>query len=197
MYAAPQTPPQPQKKKKKGLIVFLVILAAVLFIGIVFGAVSFVVRRTIGINDTFISRETQVVLGDDKETDENAPVLQLQPNPDSSKTLSPAEVAAKVKPSVVAIIVYSNNSGGIASEGSGVLWKEDDSGKYTYIITCAHVVSGAGYSYTVQTEDGTQYDAELIGADAKTDLGVIRIEASGLSLAEFGDSSSLRVGDPV
>ena len=197
MYGAPATPPQPQKKKKKGLIVFLVILAAVLFIGIVFGAVSFVVRKTIGINDTFISRETQVVLGDNKETDENAPVLQLEPSPGSSKTLSPAEVAAKVKPSVVAIIVYSNNSGGIASEGSGVLWKEDDGGKYTYIITCAHVVSGAGYSYTVQTEDGTQYDAELIGADAKTDLGVIRIEASGLSLAEFGDSSSLRVGDPV
>lgn len=194
MYPPPSQNPAPQKKKK-GLIVFLIILAAVIFIGIVFGAVSFVVRRTIGINESTDSYT--MTLKENEEITENAPVLQLEPSPSDGKALTPAEVAAKVKPSVVAIIVYSNNSGGIASEGSGVLWKEDDDGKYTYIITCAHVVNGAGYSYTVQTDDGTQYDAELIGADAKTDLGVIRIEASGLELAEFGDSSALRVGDPV
>ena len=57
--------------------------------------------------------------------------------------------------------------------------------------------SGTGFTYSVQTEDSKTFDAELIGADAKTDLAVLRIKAKGLSLAEFGDSSSLQVGDPV
>ena len=95
------------------------------------------------------------------------------------------------------ILVYSSRSSEVASEGSGVLWKEDDTRTYTYIITCAHVVSGSGLTYTVQTEDGTTYDAELVGADSKTDLAVMRIKASGLDHAVFGDSSKLQVGDPV
>ncbi|MBQ3150014.1 MAG: trypsin-like peptidase domain-containing protein [Clostridia bacterium] len=193
-YNAPQSPaPQPQKKKK-GLLIFLIILAFVIFVGIVFGAVSFVVRRTVEPN-TSVSDQTNVIV--ENENDENAPVMQIEPSPSDGKAMSPAQIAEKVKPSVVAIIVYSNRTGGVVSEGSGVLWKEDDSGKYTYIITCAHVIAGSGQTYTVQTEDGTQYDAEMIGADAKTDLGVIRIEKTGLALAEFGDSSALRVGDPV
>ena len=195
-YTPPSQPTQAPKKKGKGLIVFLVILAAFIFVGIVFGAVSFVVRSTLSRNNINERQYTQII-EQREEADENAPVMQMQPAPSDARALTPTQIAAKVKPSVVAVIVYSNNSGGIASEGSGVLWKEDESGKYTYIITCAHVVNGSGYSYTVQTEDGTQYDAELIGADAKTDLGIIRIEATGLSLAEFGDSSLLQVGDPV
>ena len=74
---------------------------------------------------------------------------------------------------------------------------EDSTGTYTYIITCAHVISDAGVSVRVQTEDGTTYDAEIAGFDTRTDIGVLKVKAKGLPAAEFGDSSALVVGDPV
>ena len=45
--------------------------------------------------------------------------------------------------------------------------------------------------------DGTIYDAKLIGSDSVTDLALLKIEASGLTAAQFGDSDSLKVGDSV
>jgi serine protease Do len=49
----------------------------------------------------------------------------------------------------------------------------------------------------VQTEKGILYDAEIVGLDERTDLGVVRIKATGLPKAEFGNSDALRVGDSV
>ena len=74
---------------------------------------------------------------------------------------------------------------------------EDSSGQYTYIITCAHVISGNGIKAVVQLHDGTQYDAQIVGYDARTDIGVLKIKATGLTAAEFGDSSKLKVGEAV
>lgn len=45
---------------------------------------------------------------------------------------------------------------------------------YTYIITCAHVISGEGVKAVVQLHDGTQYDAEIVGYDSRTDIGVLK-----------------------
>lgn len=47
------------------------------------------------------------------------------------------------------------------------------------------------------TSDGTEYTGKLVGADAVSDIAVLKIEAQGLTPAEFGDSSSLQVGDDV
>ena len=49
----------------------------------------------------------------------------------------------------------------------------------------------------IQLEDGTRYDAVISGYDARTDIGVLKIEAKGLKAAEFGDSDSLKVGSTV
>ncbi len=103
-----------------------------------------------------------------------------------------AQIAQKYN---VGILIYKNNS--LYTEGSGVIAKEDNSGKYTYIITCAHVVNYSGVAISVLTEDGTEYQADVVGLDTRTDIAVVRIEDTGLNKAEFADSDELVVGQYV
>lgn len=143
-------------------------------------------------------------------SDENNPTTTV------SGDMTQQEVAAKVLPSVVCIQNYqqasfqqglsmpgwSNNQNSTqqetrdsevspTSEGSGIIATSDG-----YIITNAHVVDGAD-SLKVITSDGKTYEAELIGSDSMTDLAVIKVDAEGLTAAEFGSSSDLVVADPV
>ena len=114
----------------------------------------------------------------------------------SKGEMTPKEIYRKVLASSVGILVY-NQSDSLASEGTGVLFQEDNDGKYTYIITCAHVISGNKGTVMVQLHDEKQYKAEIVGFDTRTDIGVLKIEETGLTLAEIGDSSKLAVGDNV
>jgi putative serine protease PepD len=102
-------------------------------------------------------------------------------------------VADAVEPSVVSVQVATARGGG---EGSGIIL--DTSGR---ILTNNHVVAEAanGGEVSVILSDKRIYSAELVGADAETDLAVIKIgkPPSGLKPAVLGDSSSIRVGDPV
>ncbi|WRS28313.1 trypsin-like peptidase domain-containing protein [Oscillospiraceae bacterium MB08-C2-2] len=72
--------------------------------------------------------------------------------------------------------------------GSGVIYTEDG-----FIITNNHVIDGAD-SILVRTQDGTEYNATLVGTDSKTDLAVLKIEATGLHAATLANSDSLEVG---
>lgn len=118
--------------------------------------------------------------------------------------MSDQDIAAKLTPSVVCIQNYqvtqnygfmqtdtSDSSVSPAGEGSGIIMSEDG-----YIITNAHVVEGAT-SLKVITSDGETYEAQLIGSDTVTDLAVVKIDATGLTAAEFGSSEDLRVADKV
>lgn len=118
--------------------------------------------------------------------------------------MSDQDIAAKLTPSVVCIQNYqvtqnygfmqtdtSDSSVSPAGEGSGIIMSEDG-----YIITNAHVVEGAT-SLKVITSDGETYEARLIGSDTVTDLAVVKIDATGLTAAEFGSSEDLRVADKV
>lgn len=134
------------------------------------------------------------------------------PLTDKDNNYTVAGVANKVMDSCVGITVYSqqtdaynyfygygqgNNSSSEPSqsgEGSGVLLAEQD-GK-TYIITCAHVISD-GDSFTVTLNDGTEEEAQMVGYDAQTDIGVLSINKTGLQIAEFADSDELVVGEQV
>ena len=98
------------------------------------------------------------------------------------------EIYERNIPSVVSIICQTRTS---SSSGTGVVL--DAAG---YIVTNAHVVENA-VSLTVLLTDGRELQAKLVGADSISDLAVLRIEASDLIPAEFGDSSVLRVGDSV
>lgn len=79
--------------------------------------------------------------------------------------------------------------------GSGVVWKKEN-GK-AYIITNNHVIEGAA-KVEISLYDGTKTKADVVGADALTDLAVLTIDASdapeGLT---FGDSDSVRPGESV
>ena len=77
--------------------------------------------------------------------------------------------------------------------GSGLVVDPDG-----YILTNNHVVNGAGKIMVKLFVGGpTEYEAKLIGADPDTDLALIKIEATGLKVATFGDSSKMEVGDWV
>ncbi len=66
-----------------------------------------------------------------------------------------------------------------------------------YVVTNRHVVDAAE-EITVILQDGTRLEANLVGADAKTDLALLRVDAAQpLPYVDFGDSDSARVGDWV
>ena len=127
-------------------------------------------------------------------SNKNNGTVQQVSKENSEGALSLQEVAAKVTPSVVCIQNYQGSRLGQeeeAGEGSGIIMTEDG-----YIITNAHVVDSAA-SLKVVLYDGTTYDAKLIGSDTATDLALIKVEATGLSAATFGDADELSVGDQM
>ena len=82
-------------------------------------------------------------------------------------------------------------SGSSTSLGSGVIISSDG-----YIVTNNHVVSDAT-NVSVQTNDGTEYEATIIGTDAKTDLALLKIDATNLKYASLVDSDTLSLGQEV
>ena len=115
-------------------------------------------------------------------------------------------VAEKVLPSIVGIRVeYNVNSifyrqtSTATAEGSGVIISEDG-----YILTNNHVVSNSSSYYQVSEasrivvylyNDPTEYEAKIVGTDEETDLAVIKIEKTGLTPAELGDSDQVKIGE--
>ena len=135
------------------------------------------------------SNENDTVDVQDKtETIENTENVE---NVKSGNSMSLQEVAEKVIPSIVCIQTYDQNSIQVSNEGSGIILTKDG-----YIATNAHVVEGAN-GIKVITNDGTSYEATLIGSDTLTDLALLKIEAKDLTPAEIGDSDSLKVADQV
>ena len=120
--------------------------------------------------------------------------------------------ANKILPSIVGIqIEYNVTSmfsifGGsqtstATATGSGIIISDDG-----YILTNNHVVSSseaeAYYQVSEATKvtvtlfnDTTEYEATIVGTDEETDLAVIKIDATGLTPAEFADSDSIKVGE--
>ena len=90
-----------------------------------------------------------------------------------------------------AVSIQASTGRGYGSAGSGVVLTEDG-----YIITNAHVVAGAR-EVTVMFHDNRTLPASLVGFHAVEDLAVLKVEASGLTPAQFGDSSVLHIGEPV
>ena len=107
-------------------------------------------------------------------------------------SLSNTEIYDKVSPSVVGVVSYLSGSYyGSENQGSGIIMSEDG-----YIITNAHVVEG-GVSFEVVLTNGEAYPASLVGSDANSDLAVLKVEETGLTYAEFGNSDQLKVGERV
>ena len=180
------------KKTDKGMRVFIIIIVAIVALAAVL-MVAIFTRNTDNSIDSGKNQE-QVT---DAEGNKNGTgnVGALNTTSSSLGAGEAAEVARIAKQFNVGILIYANDS--LYTEGSGVILKEDNDGRYTYIVTCAHVVNYKDVAISVLMEDGTEYPAELIGLDTRTDFAVVRIEASGLPKAEIADSDELIVGQTV
>lgn len=109
-------------------------------------------------------------------------------------------IAAKAGPSIVGVKVsYTTQSffgeQEADEEGSGIIYSEDG-----YIITNYHVIESAINNSTAIVaislpNDENTYEARIIGGDEATDLAVVKIDKTGLTKAEFGESSKLNVGE--
>lgn len=199
-----QAPKQPtnknKKNKNKGLKVFAIIMCAILCAGVV-GMAGY------GTYALVSGQRAQQEMESESAEAEAAPSAQLTLNdkPESTQTdeavnLSGGELtitqrAEKVMPSAVGIVAYIQSSqsifGGEQSQGSGIILSEDG-----YIVTNQHVIDGAT-SVKVVLNDGSEYNASVVGEDEKTDLAVLKIEATGLTPAEFGNSDQMQIGEQV
>lgn len=86
------------------------------------------------------------------------------------------------------VFLSATGSEGIL-QGTGIVMSEDG-----YVLTNAHVIEDC-YQVEAFLEDGSEYEALLVGSDTDSDLAVLKLDAKGLVPAEFGDSNSLQVGD--
>lgn len=122
------------------------------------------------------------------------------PDSDEFTALSFAQIAAKLAPSVVTVDAYYNHRGEeYVSQGSGFIISEDG-----YIVTNAHVIDGdkyKDYEISVIIHDGEvnaeEHVAAVIGYDVRTDIAVLKIDATGLPAVDIGDSTALVKGDEV
>ena len=186
--AAPAAPKKPKKNAGKAAksIVALVLAAAMGFMG------GFVGARFGGGSKVVIQ---QVERSDSAAADSES----AAGGTSVSSGMTTAQVAKTVSPSVVVItteqVVYSQWSWYGQSQvesgaGSGVIISSDG-----YILTCAHVVSGAS-NITVSIGD-KDYPATLVGEDTTSDIAVVKVDATGLTPATVGNSDNLKVGESV
>lgn len=107
-----------------------------------------------------------------------------------------AKIAADVSPSIVCIDTETVTSGFFGSSqtsqgsGSGIIFDKNG-----YIVTNQHVIDGAK-KIVVTLPGGKQFDnVKIVGADPRSDIAVLKVDATDLPVAIFGDSSQVRVGD--
>ena len=184
--AAASKPPKKRRKRSGGRIVR--------------GAVALVLAAAMGFAGGFVGARVgnagnKVVIQQVERTDSSA----ASGTAVSSSGMTTSQVSEMVSPSVVVItteqVVYSQWSWYGQNQvesgaGSGVIISSDG-----YILTCAHVVSGA--SQITVTIGDTDYTATVVGEDDTSDVAVLKIDATGLTPATVGDSDSLSVGDSV
>lgn len=176
---------------KKGVKVLAIIL-----IGFLSGALG-----------SFVTLQLYQKQGNQATNNNSGTVTQTSYKNENSTT----QAVNKVKDAVVSIITYSSSSSRqssvfngdetnsdsdnqqIASEGSGVIYKKDD--KDAYLVTNTHVINGAS-KVDIRLADGTKVPGEIVGSDTFSDIAVVKISSEKVTtVAEFGDSSQLSVGE--
>ena len=176
---------------KKGVTFFVIVL-----IGFLSGALG-----------SFVTLQLSQKQGSQATNNNSGTVTQTSYKNENSTT----QAVNKVKDAVVSIITYSSSSSRqssvfnaddtnsdsdnqqIASEGSGVIYKKDD--KDAYLVTNTHVINGAS-KVDIRLADGTKVPGEIVGSDTFSDIAVVKISSEKVTtVAEFGDSSQLSVGE--
>ena len=193
--------PIPKKKKQKSTLNFntasaliLVVICAVASCGAAFAG-TFLANRAFGANNGGASGGNPSV-GSSNATP--SVVFQAYENenrtPGTYNQVSDAVAPTVVEITTESIVTDSFFWGGnyvTSGAGSGVIISADG-----LIITNNHVVSGAN-TITVRANDGTDYEAKILGSDSESDIAVIKIDAVNLPFALLGDSDLLEVGEEV
>ena len=178
-----------RKKEKKQISLTRTKLVAMMLVMVLLaGMAGFGGARLAGAGKITISQQDQTVSSTGYDLKES-----------TGSKLTIQQIASKCQDSVVSIRTESVSQGSWVREyvtegaGSGVIFKSDG-----YILTNNHVVQGARkVTVTVDSKSGSSkdYEAEIVGTDAKNDVAVLKINAKNLSAANLGKSSSISVGD--
>lgn len=211
---AQPTPPQ-KPKKPRGTTVVLAVLSVVCVLALVAcGVLTVNLLSAPDVSDASSAGESTGV-SDGASVDESAPSLTIDDREEADGGLTNKQIISKNLNSTVLIEIYTystNNQSGFSHWGgdnngrqlkksgsaTGIVWTADG-----YIITNWHCVvdedSGEEYPrIDVTMYDGTVYEnAKIVGYDQTSDLAVVKVEATGLTAATFGDSTKLEMGDRV
>jgi S1-C subfamily serine protease len=110
----------------------------------------------------------------------------------SRSPLSASQIAQRVDPALVDVVSTLGDQGASAA-GTGIVLTSDGT-----VLTNNHVIRGATSIKVTDVGNGRTYTAKVVGYDATKDVAVIQLQnASGLTTANLGDSSSVRTGDSV
>ena len=109
----------------------------------------------------------------------------------SNTSTSVTSIANTLLPSVVSIAITTRTG---SANGSGSIFKS--SATSTFILTNNHVISGAT-KVTVELDDGTELEGQIVGFDVAYDLAVVMVNQGNLPVANFGDSSKVVIGESV
>ena len=195
----PDAKPPEKKRMNKKTKVFLWVIGAVL---VLLGAAM--VLYSVGLTSGWFGGETAEPPQASSSTpapENDQKLLEIEEIPQDGM-MTPNQVYEKVKHSVVAVVTYGQGSDltdSPISSGSGIVFSEDG-----YIVTNSHVI-GDSNQYPVkvvftgqdENEEDQEYPAQIVGYDKRTDIAVLKIDAAGLTPAEFADSDQLKVGDTV
>lgn len=121
---------------------------------------------------------------------EKIPAFELEIKKAGEKELSLQELYQSCADSIVAISGYVDGRSGFFW-GTGIILSPDG-----LILTNTHVIENCD-SVTVTLSDDSSFEATLVGADATSDIAVLKIEAKDLAPAQFGDNTTLAVGEHV
>ena len=194
---SPYTTPSfsPKKKKNTGRNIFIALVCACIVIASV--AIGVTVSED---GDNNIKTE-QGDNSSDKKDNSSGANAKTEDSPitfseySGKGAMTPEQIYEEAKEVNVGVIVYAQNQK--VGEGSGIIVGADKEKKNTYIITAAHVIADQGVSVQIQTHDGKEFDADIVGYDNKTDIGVLRVNKTGFKAATFGNSDKLTVGQKV
>ena len=187
----------PRKKNNRVPTWIFITLCLITLFSVVVSATSLVALFKIYTSEPLQSGSNIIenILTNDPEKVEEHIDIADSPKSEGARTsdgaLTVKEISEKVRPSVVGVTCQNSTSFASSSVGSGIIMSEDG-----YIITNNHVIEGMT-TIQVVLDDGQKFDARLIGSDSRTDLAVIKIDATDLPKAEFGDSDMLEQGDPA
>ncbi|NLM74170.1 MAG: PDZ domain-containing protein [Clostridiaceae bacterium] len=189
---------KPSRGKLKGLVVPMIVVALIS---------SLLTGGIVGAYFTYFIPENSSSNNGSYKNPDITPIKQIE-IVDNTVSVESA-VAEKVSPSIVGVSVSFQSSNFLfglqesQGSGSGIIYRSDG-----YIITNNHVIEdamlgssgnkiapGSKIQVILPNQVDKPYDATVVGRDVKTDLAILKINASELPAADFGNSDEVRVGE--